>query len=215
MRADWVPLSASCLVIGATALSVGAVLVPRSVSPWAALAVADQDPHLWLAVAGLSLFASVCLLLGLPAVVALLDGAWTRVGMAGAAVLAVGCLATAAYAVMLGMEPSERSSAVLSQRMGFAGDSEPALLLTGWALGFAFGELLLALAVLRSGRVSQWVPAVLIAHVALLPAMQVMPELLATASALLLTVAFAALGIAANQSRVPSSGGLRASGVAR
>lgn len=204
MRVDWVPLSASSLVVGAAALSVGAVLVPGSVSPWTALSVAEQEPQRWLAVAVLSLFASVCLLLGMPAVLTLLDGAGRRVGLIGALVFASGCAATATYAVVLSVEPDRLSGAIPPGGLkALTSDPEFSLVLTGWGLGFALGELLLALAVLGNRRVESWVPTALVGHVLLLPFLQVLPAPLAIAASMLLTLALAGLGIAANQSRVP------------
>lgn len=170
------PLSAAFLVIGAAAVALGAALAPQTLSTWGALA-------------------AVCLLLGLPAVV-VLDGG-TRLGVLGAAVLALGCLALAAYAVALGVMP----------QLGLVGGAGPPRMITAWVLVVGLGELLLALALFRGRRVARWVPAVLVVHVCLLPTLTQVPGLLPTTGAVLLTLAFAGLGVAANQSRVPAAGG--------
>jgi hypothetical protein len=57
------------------------------------------------------------------------------------------------------------------------------------------GELLLALALLRAGATPRWIPALLLVHVALLAVAPYLPDLIGSASPLLIVVALSGIGI--------------------
>ena len=173
MRIDWVPYSASALVVGAAALSVGAIVVPQAGIPSSPLWIVEEQPASWLVVSGLYLIASVSLILGLPAVLSIFD-------LRAARALSTGDLFT------VGLQD-------------LASDPGLSVILYGWVLTFALGELLLALALVQAQRVQRWVPWLLVLHVGLSPLAPLLPDPVAVAVALLVTIAFAALGIVANQ----------------
>ena len=200
MRIDWMPYSASALVVGATALSVGAVLVPQvglTSTPVAAVEVRSTG---LLTVSLLYSVASVALVLGLPAVLSIFDVRGARTALAGAGFFVVGCFGTAAYAVLLAVYRALRLGEVFTGELrDLAADLGLSAILYAWVLGFAIGELLLALALVQARRVPRWVPGLLVMHVGLTPLAPVLPEPLVVMVALLVTVAFSALGIVANQ----------------
>ena len=200
MRIDWVPYSASALVVGAAALSVGAIVVPQAGIPSSPLWIVEEQPASWLVVSGLYLIASVSLILGLPAVLSIFDLRGARAAVMGSALDVVGCTGTAAYAVLLVVYRALSSGDLFTVGLqDLAGDTGLSVILYGWVLTFALGELLLALALVQAQRVQRWVPALLVVHVGLSPLAPLLPDPVAVAVALLVTIAFAALGIVANQ----------------
>jgi len=206
-----VPYSASSLVVGAAALSVGALVLPQTGYPSSPLQVVDTHPSSWLAVAGLYVVASVALILGVPAVLSIFDLRGARAALAGSAFFVVGCIGTAAYAVLLAVYRVLTDDDPLATGLSaLAADTVLGALLYGWVLAFSLGELLLALALLQAKRVPRWVPALLVLHAGLSPLAPLMPHLVAVLVALTVTVALAALGIVANQrsalGRRPASG---------
>lgn len=78
------------------------------------------------------------------------------------------------------------------------GSALPALLYT-WVMAFAVGELLLALGLVQAKRVPRWVPGLMVIHVGVSPLAPMLPQVIASLVALTVTIAFAALGIVANQ----------------
>jgi Na+/citrate or Na+/malate symporter len=74
-----------------------------------------------------------------------------------------------------------------------------------WIAAIVLGELLLAIALLRARATPRWIPALLLAHVVLLPMAPYLPEFIGSASPLLLVVALCSLGIrAATQGTQPA-----------
>ena len=73
------------------------------------------------------------------------------------------------------------------------------MILYSWVLTFALGELLLALGLVQAQRVPRWVPGLLVIHVGFSPLAPLLPPRSPSLVALLVTIAFAALGIVANQ----------------
>ena len=200
MRIDWVPYSAAALVIGAAALSVGAIVVPGSGIPGAPLWVGEARPAGWLAVSGLYLIASVGLILGLPALLSIFDLRGARAALAGSALFVIGCTGTAAYAVLLAVYRALAADDLFAVGLrDLAGDPGLSVILYGWVLTFALGELLLALALVQAKRVPRWVPGLMVLHVGLSPLAPMLPSPVAVGVALMVTVAFAALGMVANQ----------------
>ena len=200
MRIDWVPYSAAALVVGAAALSVGAIVVPQGGVPSLPLALVEEQPASWLALSGLYALASIGLILGLPALLSIFDLRGARAALVGTAFFVVGCFGTAAYAVLLAVYRALALEDVVTGGLrGLAGDTGLSVILYAWVLGFALGELVLALALVQARRVPRWVPGLLVLHVGLSPLAPLLPELLAVVVALLVTIAFAAVGIVANQ----------------
>ena len=159
MRIDWVPYSASALVVGAAALSVGAIVVPQAGIPSSPLWIVEEQPASWLVVSGLYLLASVSLILGLPAVLSIFDLRGARAALIGSALVVVGCTGTAAYAVLLAVYRALSSGDLFAVGLqDLAGDPGLSVILYGWVLTFALGELLLALALVQAQRVQRWVP---------------------------------------------------------
>jgi hypothetical protein len=200
VRIDWVPWSAAALVVGAAALSVGAILVPRTGIASSPLVVVQEQPAGWLAVAGLYAVASVALVLGLPSILSIFDLRGARAALVGAGFFVVGCFGIAAYAVLLAVFQALAVGDVATRGLqDLAGDAGLSVVLYAWVLGFALGELVLALALVQARRVPRWVPGLLVLHVLLSPLAPLLPDVVAVAVALLVTIAFAALGIVANQ----------------
>jgi hypothetical protein len=199
VRIDWVPYSASALVVGAAALSVGAIVVPQAGLPSSPLRIVEEQPASSLVVSGLYLFASVSLILGLPAMLSIFDLRGARAALMGATLFVVGCTGTAAYAVLLAVYRALSTGDLAVGLQDLARDPGLAVILYGWVLTFALGELLLALALVQSRRVQRWVPWLLVLHAGLSPLAPLLPAPVAVAVALLVTIAFAALGIVANQ----------------
>ncbi len=200
MRIDWVPFSASALVAGATALSVGAILMPDSEGSEDLVRVVQEEGGLWMAVAVLYFFASALLVIGLPCVLTLFERRGMRTGLTAMAVFTLGCVGIAGFAMVLAfiralvLEKSVDTSnldAVVAEP-GFA------IFLYGWIAFFYLGELLLAIALFRARSTPRWIPALLLAHVLLLPVNNLLPDMLQSLSALLITVSLAGVGISAN-----------------
>ena len=200
MRIDWVPFSASALVAGATALSVGALLMPASDSGSESLRIVQQESGQWMAVAGLYFFASVALTVGLPSVLTLFDKRGSRTGLSALAIFTIGCVGIAGYAMLLAFF----RALVLNESITAASVDEVtqdpglAIFLFGWIAAFYLGELLLAIALLLAGTTPRWVPVVLLAHVALFPVVQLLPISVQPLTALLVTIGLAGVGISAN-----------------
>jgi hypothetical protein len=195
-----VPYSAAALVVGATALSVGAILVPQVGVLSSPLAALEVRPAGWLAVSGLYAVASIALILGLPAVLSIFDERGARAALVAAGFVVVGCFGTAAFAVLLVVYRALALGDLVDGGLrGLAGDTGLSVILYAWVLGFAVGELVLAYALLQERQVPRWVPGLLVLHVALTPLAPVLPDLAVALVALLVTIAFAALGIVAHQ----------------
>jgi hypothetical protein len=201
LRIDWVPYSASALVVGASALSIGAILVPQVGLASSPLASVEVRPDGLLAVSGLYAVASVALVLGLPAVLSIFDVRGARAALVGAAFFVVGCFGTAAYAVLIAVYRALtlQDRALSGGLQDLAGDTGLSVILYVWVFAFAVGELVLALALVQARRVPRWIPGLLVLHVGLAPVAPLLSDLAVAAVALLVTVAFATLGIVAHQ----------------
>lgn len=200
MRVDWVPFSASALVVGAVALSVGALVAPEAGMPASPLGIIEGNPTGWPVVSGLYAVASISLILGVPAVLSIFDVRGARAALVGASLLVVGCIGTAAYAVLLAVYRAlADGDLLLDGARDLAADRTLMAVLYVWVFAFALGELVIALALVRAQRVPRWVPGLLVLHVGLSPLAPVLPGPVAAVVALTVTFAFAALGIVANQ----------------
>lgn len=204
MRIDWVPFSASALVVGATALSASALLAPRADSSADLLRIVQDHPDRWLVIVGLYLLASAGLVVGLPAVLSLFDVRGARLALVATSVFAVGCLGTVAYAVLLAVYRAlVVSGNVGSQSLeNLARDAGLIPVLIIWMVTFLLGEALLAWALLLARTVPVWIPVLLLAHAGLVLLNRLLPDPVATVVSLMITVALAGLGIFASQDRL-------------
>ena len=200
MRIDWVPFSASALVAGATALSVGALLMPASEDGGASLRIVQEQGGQWMAVAGLYVFASVALTVGLPCVLTLFDKRGVRTGLTALAVFTIGCVGIAGFAMLLAFFRALALNETIDAASVDEVTQDPglAIFLYGWIGAFYLGELLLGIALMLAKTTPRWVPFVLIAHVALFPVSGILPESVQPLTALLVTIGLAGVGISAN-----------------
>lgn len=200
MRIDWLPFSAAALVAGATALAVGALMMPATESSAEALEVAQGKDHRWLAVAAMFFLASVALTVGLPSVLTLFDHRTAKLGLTAVAVFAVGCIGTAGYAMLLAFfNALAKAGMVTSAGLDeVASDVGLGAFMVSWIAAFYLGELLIAVALLRARTVPVWVPLLLVAHVLSFPIGEVVPAQVAALPVLLVTIGFAGIGINAN-----------------
>jgi hypothetical protein len=81
--------------------------------------------------------------------------------------------------------------------VGATEESGLVIFLLGWVAAFVLGELLLAIALLRSAAVPRWVPIAMVVHVASVLVSEALPAAVSRASVMLLAVAFAAVAIQA------------------
>lgn len=200
MRIDWVPFSASALVAGATALSVGALLMPASEDSGDSLRIVQEQGGQWMAVAGLYFFASVALTIGLPSVLTLFERRGSRTGLTALAVFSVGCVGIAGYAMLLAFFRALALTDSISAASLDTVTDDPglAVFLYGWIGAFYLGELLLGIALLMAQTTPRWVPVLLLVHVALFPVSSLLPTSIQPLTALLITVALTGVGISAN-----------------
>ena len=75
MRSEWIPLSASALVIGVMSLVFGSLLNPSDPGSTAAhtLQVVNEEGSRWLAMSVMFTLASITLVFGMPSVLTLFD----------------------------------------------------------------------------------------------------------------------------------------------
>ena len=201
MRIDWVPYSAAALVLGATALSVGALILPSGDTAETTLRLAEADGGRWLAVAVLYFLAAVTLTMGMPSILTFFQVRGTKLGLTAIGVFTVGCIGLAGFAMMLVFFQALAENHAIKAGAIDAAGSEVGLtvFLLGWIGAFYLGELLLAIALLRAGNVPLWIPGALILHVVLLPATAILGVQAPPVTALLITVALCGVGITANQ----------------
>jgi Na+/citrate or Na+/malate symporter len=207
MRFDWVPYSAAALVLGATALSVGSLLLPSYAEAAITVQMAQSQDGLWLAVAVLYFVAAVMLTLGMPAILTLFHVRGARFGLTAVGIFTASAAGTAGFAMLLMfvralvMNDAIPDATVLdvTRDTGLTG------FLYVWIGAIVLGELLLALALLRARVAQRWIPALLLVHVALLLIAPYLPDFIGSASPLLIVVALSGLGIrAAGQRTEPA-----------
>jgi hypothetical protein len=173
LRNEYVPLSASALVIGAMALVLGSLLNPTGSGDSAAqtLRIVEEESGRWLTMAVMFVGASIALTLGLPAILSLFTDRSRRLGAVAVGVFAVGVIGTCGYAMVLaffralvlrgGIGPNALDKVV--HDVGFAS------FLYGWFGSFYLGLLLIAIALLGAKTTPTWVPVLLLAFVVSLP----------------------------------------------
>lgn len=201
MRNDWVPLSASALVIGAMSLVLGSAMNPAEAGSTTAqtLQVAAGEGTRWLAMAVMYTLASIALVLGLPALLSLVQDRGHRLGLVGTCVFCIGAIGTCSYAMLL---VYFRATVVAGAVRGGGLESvtsDPGLVafLAGWIGCFYLGLLLIAAALLRAGTVPRWVPVLLVAFLVLAPVAPALGRVASTLQVMLLAVAFTGAAMAA------------------
>ncbi len=123
-----------------------------------------------------------------------------KLGLVGTGLLAVGCIGTAGYAMLLVffralvLAGSIESGGLdtLTQDVGLG-----AFLYT-WIAAFYVGEALIAWALLLARTTPRWVPMMLLLHVASLPVSALLPEQLSQTTVLLVTIGLCGIGITAS-----------------
>ena len=173
MRWDWIPLSASALVVGAMALAFAVVLNPVSpdgdaVETMRSVAMADGR---WLAMSVMYFFASVSLTLGLPALLTMFNVRARRFGVVAVSVFAVGVIGTSGYAMLLVFfRALVKHKAIDAGSLdSVARDVGLSVFLFGWVACFAGGALLVAIGLFVVRRTPVWVPLLLVAFVVTVP----------------------------------------------
>lgn len=199
VRKDWLPVSAALLLTGVLALALGSVLLPQGDDAAESLRIVQRQGDQWMAAAVVFFLASICLTLGLPAVLSLLQRRGWTLGMVSGIVLEVGFIGTAGYAMLLAFFRTLVVTGTIKYRGIDEISSDLGLLVFvyAWIAGFYLGELLLGIALLRAGTVPRWVPVVLFAHVLTLPLGGLLPAWAAKATVLLLAVGFAGIAVQA------------------
>ncbi len=201
MKIDWVPYSAAALVSGSVALAMGGLLMPTIADPADSLRIVLENDGRWLAVSAMYFGAAIAMTLGLPTVLTLLGTRGARRGMLGAALLAVGFIGTAGYAMLLvffralaleGAIDEGGGLGILTRDVGLGS------FLYVWIAAFYLGELLLAWGLLLARSVPRWVPALLILHVLSLPVSLLLPGKPSSAAVLLVALGFCGIGITAS-----------------
>ena len=197
VRMDWLPVSAALLLTGALALCLGGFLLPQSDSTGESLRIVQEQGGQWMAAAVILFIASICLSLGLPAIMTLFQGRGWTVGVIAAVVLEVGFIGTAGFAMLMGFfRALVNTQTTKTQGLDdLATDAGLAIFLYAWIAGLYLGELLLAIALLRAATVPRWIPFALIAHVLTFPISGLLPEYLSKATVLLLVLGFAGVAI--------------------
>lgn len=198
---DWLPVSAALLLTGALALCAGAFLLPSSGDgdPDATLRIVQQEGGQWLAAAVILFLASVCLTLGLPAIMTLLQRRGWRLGVVSGVALEIGFIGTAGFAMlMVFFRALVVTDAIVDKNFdAVASEAGLTVFLYVWIVGLYLGELLLAFALLRARTTARWVPIALILHVATFPIGDLLPEYVGKATVLLLVAGFAGIAIQA------------------
>lgn len=208
---DWLPISAAALLTGATALVIGAQLIPRPDGEGALLRLASEEPDLWLALSILLSLAAVGLIVGMPSLFVLFQPKGFRTGLVATFALSVGAVLLAGFAQALiifrGLAVEEALTEETLRALGRDGPLR-GMLVFGIVV-FYLGELLLASALLRARTTPRWVPWAFLAHVGTVPLQVLLPEETSQVSVVLMTAGFAGAGIAATRR---SAGALAVSG---
>jgi hypothetical protein len=201
MRTDWVPYSASALVIGAMSMVLGAVLSPISGNQRAAetLRVAGQEDGRWLGMAVMYFLASIFLTLGLPAMLSLFVNRGRGLGLLAVGVFSVGAIGLSGFAMLmvfirtLVIEDLLKGTG-LDQMTDDVGLS---IFLYGWLAGFYVGILLIAVALFVARKTPAWVAALLLLFVIAVPFVEYLGRVGSALQVMALAVAFTGVATAA------------------
>ncbi len=203
MRWDWLPLSASALVIGVLALVFGALLnpVPAGGDSAQTVAIAQMAGGRWLGTSVMFFLASVALILGLPAILSLFLERGRRIGVVAVAVLAVGVIGTAGYAMLLVFfRALVRAEAIRAGGLEeLTSDVGLGVFLYAWVVAFYGGLVLLAVALLVARQTPAWVSVLLLVVVALIPLLPALGRVGQVVQMLALAFAFTGVAMAATR----------------
>jgi hypothetical protein len=210
MRSEWIPLSASALVIGVMALVFGSLLNPTDADASSAdtMRIVSQEGGRWLGMSVMYFGSAIALTLGLPALLSLFTRRGRRMGLAGVAVFSIGVIGTAGYAMLLvffralvkagAIEDAKLEQVTADNGLGF--------FLYGWIAGFYVGLLMIAIALFLAKQTPTWVSLLLVAFVVLFPFSAQIGKIGQVAQVMGLAVAFTAVAIAAvNQVHVKAA----------
>jgi hypothetical protein len=193
-RSDWLPYSASSLVVGTMALILGALLnpTPSDASSTQSLSVAVENSDLWLGMAAAFVVASTALTLGMPALFTLLARRGRFIGGLGLTLFTLGILGTTGYsALLVFFRALAADNAIRAGTLDAAtSDLGLSVFLLGWVVCFYAGVALLAVGLWRGHRVPAWVPIFMLAFVLVLPMAMSAGRVGQIVQLLLLTVAF-------------------------
>lgn len=194
---DWVPVSAALLLTGALAFCLGAFLMPRSDGPVDSLRIVQEQGGQWMTAAAILAIAAVCLSLGVPAILTLVQRRGWATGLLAAVVLEVGFIGTAAFALLMVFFHSLVVTGTVEAHGldDVASETGLSVFFWIWIAGLYLGELLLAIALLRARTTPVWVPVVLLLHVLTLPLSTLLPEWPSKGTSLLLVLGFAGVAI--------------------
>lgn len=201
MRTDWVPYSASALVIGAMSMVLGAVLSPLSGSQRAAetLRVAGQEDGRWLGMAVMYFLASIFLTLGLPAMLSLFVNRGRGLGLLAVGVFSVGAIGLSGFAMLMVFIRTLVIGDLLKStgldRM--SDDLGLSIFLYGWIGGFYLGILLIAVALFVARKTPTWVAALLLVFVIAMPFVEHLGRVGSALQVMALAVAFTGIATAA------------------
>ncbi len=202
MRTDWLPVSASSLVIGAMSLVLGSLLNPVAGSQDAAatLRVVESSGGRWLGMAVMYFIGSVTLSLGMPALLSLFTARGRRVGLLAVAVFEVGAIGLAGYAMLMVFFRALVREEVLKTGPGLdrvTEDSGLSIFLYGWIVAFYLGVLLMVVALLVSRKAPRWVPFTFLFFIVLAPFTSTLGRVAMAVQILALAVAFTGVAVAA------------------
>jgi len=201
MRSDWIPLSASALVIGVMALVFGSLLNPADADASSAetMRLVSTEGGRWLGMSVMYFGSSVALTLGLPALLSLFTHKGRRIGLIAVAVFSVGVIGTSGYAMLLVFfRALVKAGAIEDAKLEqVTSDNGLGLFLYGWIAGFYVGLLLIAVALFVAKQTPLWVPILLVAFVALFPFTAYIGKIGQVAQVMGLAVAFTGVAIAA------------------
>jgi len=202
MRSDWVPLSASALVVGAMAMVFGALLNPQSAdggSTAETLSVVTEEGGRWLGMSVMYFFASVAMTLGLPSLLSLFTDKGRRTGFVAVGVFAIGVIGLSGFAMLLVFfKALAGADAIQDARLEAAtADLGLTVFLNGWIASFYLGILLVGLALFLSKKTPPWVPGLLVVFVLLFPFTGQIGRVGQVLQVMALAVAFTGVAIAA------------------
>ena len=201
MRMDWVPLSASALVIGAMSLVFGSLLNPANSDSSAAqtLHVVEDSGARWLAMSVMYFLASLFLTLGLPAMLTLFQKGGRKLGILGVGLFALGAIGTCGYAMLLVFFRALvlKGAVEGSSLEQVTDDAGLSIFLYGWVGGFYVGLLVIAVALFLANTTARWVPALLLLFVVMLSFASEFGRVVSALQVMALAVAFTGVAMAA------------------
>lgn len=203
MRMTWLPWSAASLACGAVLMVLGSLLLPAGGNFADLVASVQSDHGQWVVASFAFYLASVAMTLGMPSVVVLLTHRGRVLGLTGVAIGAIGTIGLAGYAALLMLFRAVVDSAELTAGdvAAVTNDGTLQAFVAVFAGAFVLGELLTALALMRSRSVARWVSGLLLVHVGLQAVTALVPDspdLLRDLTAMLLGVALMGVAVEAN-----------------